>query len=97
MCACVCVCALKPLALANGGFCVTPQEELSEKKHCAEGVFSWWVKLISPAPLHGACSEGSELGSGWHQVPLPSETAPVIVMPVAHGEGQQKKRDTNMI
>lgn len=71
---------------------MTPLEKLSEKKHCAEGVFSWWVKLVSPAPPHGACSEGSELWSGWHQRPLPSETTPVIGMPVAQGEDGQQKR-----
>jgi len=45
-------------------------ENLSEKEHCAEGVFSWWVKLVSPSP-HGVCSQSSELWPGWHQRTFP--------------------------
>lgn len=64
--------------------CATPQEELGEKRHCAVGVFSWWVKLVKPSAPHEACSGGSELWSGWHQRP-PNHCRqyhPTLIIPI---------------
>lgn len=68
-----------------------PLEELSEKEHCAVGVFSWWVKLVSPSAPHGACSRGSELWSGWHQRLLPLRQ-PVIAILVAGREDEGHRK-----
>ena len=57
---------------------MTPREEQSEREHCVEGVFSWWVELVSRSPPHGACGRGMELWSGWHQRLSPTETIPLI-------------------
>lgn len=62
---------------------VTPVEEVSEKKHCAEGVFSWCVQLISCSPPHGARSRGSGAVVWMAPGTAPTETRPLIAILVA--------------